>query len=184
MVRREQYRKTHEWPPAQIRERFLIFDTCWQLILCRLEFTISSPLVRGMKHTIPAALQRCSLPPQDAGRGWILIFYFIASKEEFPSPQYPLRENFGTHKVGTCLVCCCCQCWFWVCLVVGFFLNASCLWGKEKHIFLQNPFGSGVSVRSPVPLTPFPKNMPFCLNNVRWEDGSAAARPSQICNLK
>lgn len=51
----------------------------------------------GFKRAIPAAVQRCPLPP----RGQILLFYFTASEEEHASPQYPLKGHFGMHQVGT-----------------------------------------------------------------------------------
>lgn len=130
MVRREQYRKTHKVTPCpDQREIFYL----WHLLAINpLHAWIynQQPSCKGFKHRIPAAAQRCPLPPQGAGRSRILIFYFIASKKELLSLQYPSRRHFGTDQVGPPVFTHLCS---------G--MN-SCLMGKT-FLFLQNPFGSG-----------------------------------------
>lgn len=99
-----------------------------------LEFTISSPPVTGFKLAIPAAVQHCPLPPRAAGRGQILLFYFIASKEELLSLWYPLRGHFGTHQVGTSVF-----------THLRFDMNMSLVCGGTDVHFPKKKIGLGIS---------------------------------------
>ena len=119
-----------------------------------LEFTISSPPVTGFKHAIPAAAQRCPLPPRGCWKGPnpAFLFYSIQGGTSL-SLHYPLRGHFGTHQVRTPVFT-----HLWFDMNISLVCGERCVFSYKTHL------DRGVSVSPPVHLhQPCLRHVPFSL---------------------
>lgn len=127
MVRREQYRKTHKVTPCPDQREI---SYLWHLLAINpLHAWIYNqhPSCNRIQAQDPSCCSALPSAPWAAGRRRILMFYFIASKKELISFQYPSRGHFGTDQVGPPVFT---HVWF-----------DMKMW--KTFILLQNPFGSG-----------------------------------------
>lgn len=100
MVRREQYRKTHKVTPCPDQREI---SYLWHLLAINpLHAWIYNqhPSCNRIQAQDPSCCSALPSAPWAAGRSRILMFYFIASKKELISFQYPSRGHFGTDQVG------------------------------------------------------------------------------------